>query len=153
MTNQFPDQLLLLPLNDGINFVIGQDFRYITNSGRLLVAPRGFITDLASIPEIFWNIYDRWGVYGPACVIHDRNYWEQDCTREEADNWLLEGMVNLNTPNLTRFNIYHAVRMFGGAAWAERAKENKTTGYVKVLPDIMPKISLAIQGQLTNCID
>jgi hypothetical protein len=130
MSIHFPDQLILLPFGDGVNFAIGQNFRYIANDGSVITVPAGFICDLASVPKMFWNIYDRWGVYGPAAVIHDYLYWTQTTTKARADELLLEAMVNLNTGKLTRFNIYHAVDMFGGWAWSNNAKQDKSTGFI-----------------------
>lgn len=133
----FPDQLILLPFNDGVNFAIGQDFRYVANDGSVTTVKKGFICDLASIPKMFWNIYDRWGKYGPACVVHDWNYWMRYYTRQQADELLLEGMVNLEVAKLTRFNIYHAVRMLGGFAWSNNTKQKKETGFCPVIDGVI----------------
>lgn len=33
--------------------------------------PKGYLTDGASVPRMFWNIIPPWGSYGQACVLHD----------------------------------------------------------------------------------
>ena len=33
--------------------------------------PKGYLTDGASVPRLFWNIIPPWGAYGQSCVLHD----------------------------------------------------------------------------------
>src|SRR5262245_38142541 len=39
--------------------------------------PAGFVTDLASIPRIFWSALPRDGEYAYAAILHDYLYWTQ----------------------------------------------------------------------------
>ena len=40
-----------------------------------VVVPTGFVTDLASIPRVFWSVLRPDGEYAYAAVIHDYLYW------------------------------------------------------------------------------
>jgi hypothetical protein len=48
-------------------------FESVRFQGRF-VAPRGFQTDLASIPRIAWTIFPKVDLYDEAAVIHDAAY-------------------------------------------------------------------------------
>jgi len=50
-----------------------------------VVVPAGFVTDLASIPTIFYSVLRPDGIYAHAAVIHDYMYWTQAHSRIAAD--------------------------------------------------------------------
>ena len=58
-------------------------------SSGLIVIPKGFVTDLASIPPVFRNILPPTGKYGCASVAHDyiyRNHgFNGEFTQDDAD--------------------------------------------------------------------
>lgn len=87
-----------------------------------LEAPRGFVTDLASIPRIFWSLLRPDGDYTYPAIIHDYMYWTQTRPRAEADEILKFGMQDFKIDTLTLTTIYQAVRKFGGSAWDENAR-------------------------------
>jgi hypothetical protein len=130
--SSFTTQLVAFPLDDGRNWQVDEPFLYRVGSetsNEFIIVPAGFITDFASIPQIFWNILPPWGVYGKAAVIHDKLYREngkepdRTYTRKQCDRIFLEAMTVLNVPKLTRWLIYTAVRLFGGFAWKEKGKK------------------------------
>lgn len=89
----------------------------------------GFDTDFASVPRGLWNLYPPDGDYTPAALIHDALYWHQalcegglPVTREQADAVFFEAMTVLGIGWLTRSILYRAVRLGGGAAWADNAR-------------------------------
>src|SRR5262245_14300413 len=55
----------------------GQDFEAVT-------VPAGFITDLASIPPIFFSILRPDGLYTYPAIVHDFLYWTQTTSRRTA---------------------------------------------------------------------
>jgi hypothetical protein len=91
-----------------------------------IIVPRGFVTGLASVPPIFWAIYQPSDL-GPylrmarAAVIHDYLYWTQIRPRAVADEILKIQMAEIGLSSFNVQRIYWAVRLFGGKAW----KENK----------------------------
>jgi len=85
--------------------------------------PKGFITDLTSVPRAFWTLLPRDGKYLTAAIVHDFNYWYQDgVTRKQADDVFREGMRDLNVGRLKRTLIYQGVRKGGGLAWSKNKK-------------------------------
>lgn len=94
--------------------------------------PSGFVTDLASIPQIFWPVMPRDGKYLPAAIVHDYLYWRQDRPRQDADMIFNIGMSDLKVGSIKRGLIYHAVKWGGEIAW--RSNQNlKAQGERRVL--------------------
>ncbi|MEO1610407.1 MAG: DUF1353 domain-containing protein [Pseudomonadota bacterium] len=93
-----------------------------------VTVPKGFVTDFASIPSLFWTHLRPDGSYAYAAVIHDYLYWEQKRSRKEADEIFLLAMKDFGISWPTDQLIYNAVRLDvgGGRAWRDvsRAKEN-----------------------------
>lgn len=127
---KFLDQLTISPRNDGESWVLDTEFDYWTDVLTPRVTfhvPVGFVTDLASIPRIFWNILPPFGKYTGAAVIHDYLYQRQcyqsgekqitALTRKQCDDVLMEAMGVLDVGWLTRWTIYLAVRSWGWIAW------------------------------------
>jgi hypothetical protein len=108
---------------DGRNWVLTQDLLYqSTVLGYSFAVPKGFITDFASVPAVFWAHLPPFGKYGVAAVAHDFLYWSQFCTREDADHVLLEAMTDAGVDSATRLLIYNAVRLGGQHGWAADAR-------------------------------
>jgi hypothetical protein len=109
---------------DGSNWMIQSHLIHEVgrNSPFIVIVPRGFVTDFASIPQPLQILRGRLtttGRYGNAAVVHDYLYWRQDCTREQADNILAIAMKEAGVPLLERKLVYEAVRRFGQSAWDE----------------------------------
>lgn len=82
-----------------------------------IVVPAGFITDLASIPSIFWSMFPPHDEYAKAAILHDYLYETGMVTREEADYIFYEAMGVLDVSKWKRQIIYRAVRLFGGSSY------------------------------------
>ena len=89
---------------------------------KTVTVPKGYLTDGASVPRVFWSFIPPWGSYGQAAVLHDYlceylSYMDGDkyvsLTRREVDNILLQAMSDLQVPKLTRVTIWAAVRIYG----------------------------------------
>jgi len=96
-------------------FMLTKSFWYDSRIGWIEV-PRGFRTDGASIPRIFWNILSPFGQYFPAALVHDFLYskasgWHID--RALADQIFLDAMEDIGVSWLTRHTIHRAVRLGG----------------------------------------
>jgi hypothetical protein len=98
-----------------------------------ITVPKGFVTDLASIPRPFWDLLPPDGPWTKAAVIHDYLYYTQGSgvwnkhpktitkatpyTRAEVD-WILRDAMQDRGVDLVRRNIiYLAVRVGGGGGW------------------------------------
>jgi hypothetical protein len=109
---------------------------------KTIEVPPGFVTDLTSIPRIFWSILPKTGRYAHAAIIHDYLYWTQTLPRDVADKVLKIDMEESNVDSSTVSAIYNAVRTFGESAWNENA-ELKAKGekrFLKKFPED-PRIS------------
>ncbi len=97
-----------------------------------VTAPKGFVTDMASIPRIFWSMLPPDGNYAYAAILHDYLYWFQGRPREEADQILKLAMENLKVSGADVAAIYAGVRAGGGGAWKDNAAL-RTRGERRVL--------------------
>src|ERR1700739_1326247 len=113
-----PMYFLLEPISWTNNFPQANKILRIT-------VPRGFVTDLASIPPIFYSWLRPDGNYAYAAIIHDYLYWQQDYPREQADDVLKAAMEDLKVDRLTIEAIYEAVTLFGQRAWDENRKSRQ----------------------------
>lgn len=81
--------------------------------------PALFVTDGASIPRMFWNIFPPTGSYFKAAIIHDYLYssLNDKFSRSESDLIFKEAMFNLGIGWIKRETIYRAVQLFGWTAF------------------------------------
>jgi hypothetical protein len=91
----------------------------------VVTAPRGFVTDLTSIPRVFWTLLPRDGIYTYPAIIHDYLYWTQNHPREIADMIIKLGMEDLKINAVTTGAVYQALNIFGGTAWSRNASLRK----------------------------
>lgn len=81
------------------------------------VIPKGFITDFASIPKIFWSILPPFGKYSLASIIHDHMYRINYNNRKFADEEFLLQMKHNGVHYIIRNIMYLTVRCFGSSRW------------------------------------
>ena len=97
-----------------------------------VTVPKGFVTDLASIPPIFFSVLRPDGEYAYAAIIHDYLYWTQTLPREEADMVFKLAMEDFKVNSAIAFLIHKAVRWGGQSAWDDNAEE-KASGEKRIL--------------------
>jgi len=125
----------LIPFDDGEFWVLGNDLIFtIRDTGEKIIVPRGFVTDFASVPRIFWTFFPKHGEYTRAAIVHDFLYWEQKCSREQADELFDIVMADSEVDSTTRFSIYTAVRVWGDDAWEENARARQD-GDIRIIPE------------------
>jgi hypothetical protein len=125
--SKFIGELIVEPLPDGKFWRVHEQFEYHSDLlGETIKIPKGFLTDGASIPKLFWNIIQPTGPYFRSAVIHDYLYRWQKFTRKQSDDTFLEGMWVLGCKRWQYVCIYTAVRLFGHWAWKEDAKKPLT---------------------------
>lgn len=98
----------------------------------MVEVPRGFVTDFASIPRIFWSLLRPDGEYAHATVIHDYLYWSQTLPKPVADSVFKAAMEDLNVAPATVVTLYNAVKLLGDQAWQENA-QLKSQGEKRIL--------------------
>lgn len=85
----------------------------------MIIVPIGFVTDLASIPRLFWNILPPDGEYAKATIIHDYLYTTKMFERKICDEILYEAMTALDVSTWKKKIIYGAVRLFGWRSYGK----------------------------------
>jgi hypothetical protein len=125
LTDSFSGEPLLKPHADGVLWTLENTFVIHDNVLGSMMIPKGFVTDLGSIPKIFQNIISPEGRPLRAYLGHDYLYAMQEFTRAESDACLLRMMKSLNVGLIERWIIYIAVRFGGWIAWNEDAKKLK----------------------------
>ncbi|WP_427170619.1 DUF1353 domain-containing protein [Fusobacterium nucleatum] len=108
------NKLNTCPIDD-IYWEVLEEYSYETSIG-LVVVPKGFRTDYASVPKIFRNIINTYGKHGRAAVVHDWLYSSKckiEIKRAEADRIFLEIMEEWDVKKYKRVLMYTLVRMFG----------------------------------------
>jgi|GEM_PF-2817600 len=108
----------------GICIIPTQGYQYKTCDainvdidGKLLVIPKGYRTDLASVPRALWVVMSpAKSEIMAASVLHDFLY-EKDCyyTRKMADDIFYLALLKSETGQYTAAKIYLAVRLFGAS--------------------------------------
>lgn len=108
---------------------------------------KGFISDGASIPRLFWSYLPRHGKYTKAAVVHDflyskkgcifiqeglSGFFQADVTRKEADLIFKKAMKASGVNRVKCWLMYHAVKWFGKIAWA-RSKQEEPKGIKYIL--------------------
>lgn len=89
------------------------------NSGLARVTvPKGFVTDFASIPRVFYSLLRPDGEYAHAALIHDYLYWVQSRPKNEADTIFRIAMQDLEVTPIVVAALHEAVVRFGARAWA-----------------------------------
>jgi hypothetical protein len=127
---------LLVPFADwDYYYVAGGPIVWRPNQGQtfqLVEVPPGFVTDLTSIPRVFWQVLRPEGRYAYAAVVHDYLYWTQSRSRQEADHILNLAMEDSKVNRVQRLAIYQAVDNLGQKAW-DKNKRLKDAGERRML--------------------
>lgn len=89
-----------------------------------ILIPRGFVSDLASVPWFADGLFPSFGPYVPAAIPHDYLYRlggklpdGRVFTRAQADRLFLDIMAELGVPWWKRSVMYRAVRIGGTSGW------------------------------------
>jgi hypothetical protein len=91
------------------------------------------VTDFASTPRALWSVIPPTGRYQLAAVVHDFLYWDQGCTRDQADAIFRVAMAESNVKPFERDLMWEAVRNFGQSAWNDNAAA-KEAGKPRIIP-------------------
>jgi len=94
------------------------------DSGDVITIPKGFTTDLASVPRLFWIILPSNGRYTAAAIVHDYLYFTQTRTRQQSDIIFNEAMKVLKVFFIKRRIMYRAVRICGFIPWNNKKKKH-----------------------------
>ncbi|WP_162252149.1 DUF1353 domain-containing protein [Caulobacter sp. Root487D2Y] len=118
-----PLRVLRDPLIEGRRVaVLTEDWFYCYPPSReLILVPRGYMTDFASVPKI--SPFAPFGKHAEAAIVHDWLYAVGEPNqRQKADEIFRYAMAEQKVPVMTRNAMYEAVRLGGEAAYG-RATE------------------------------
>jgi hypothetical protein len=113
-------------------------------AGRLprITVPKGFVTDLASIPPLFFSWLRPDGPFVYAAIVHDFIYWDQTQSKDQADEILKVAMEDAKVSTLRLQAIYTAVTVAGQPAWDGNLKL-KGRGEKRILSKFPPKADIS----------
>ncbi len=127
-------QPVVQPFVDGEYWMLREPMNFeVGNTGEDIVVPKGFVTDFASTPSLLKPVIPKSGGYLVGAIVHDYLYWNQSCTKKQADNIFLLAMKKAGIGSLKRKTIWVAVDNFGSSAWNGNSQK-KSAGYLKVVP-------------------
>lgn len=99
--------------------------------------PVGFVTDLASIPPVFFSLLRPDGLYTYPAIVHDYLYWMQCRSKDAADEIFRLAMAEFDVPKWKLELIFAGVSKFGQSAWDKNAalKAGGEQRVLKKFPD------------------
>ena len=111
-------KLILEPISNG-KAILLEEYIYEIN-GYLIRVPKSFITDGASVPHSLQWLYNPYGKYINAAVVHDYLYSVYNNTginRTLADKIFKHIMKETGVDSRTIRRFYNAVKYFGETSW------------------------------------
>ena len=114
-------KLLLEPISNG-KAVLLEDYVYSINGYDITIF-KGFVTDGASVPHSLQWLYNPFGRYIKAAVVHDFLYSCYNNTginRTLADKIFRYIMQEIGVDNRTVRRFYAALRAFGETSWKKK---------------------------------
>jgi len=116
-------------------FVLVEDFPFKLgpHDDLRIRIPKGFVTDLASVPSVLQGLYPNDGPYMSAAIVHDYLYWDQRCTKRQADLILKHEMEKFGIGWITVQTFYEGVHEGGQKAWDKDGLDKLTT--IQVIPE------------------
>ena len=97
--------------DDEILFRLLRDLRYKTMDGAVYVVPQGFISDLGSIPRVFWNIISP-SNFVSAYILHDWLCNADWIGRSDANKILYEALKLSHCSQWKASAIYWACQAY-----------------------------------------
>lgn len=96
-------------------FTLNEEFPYCdAATGRIIVVPKWYVTDFASVPWFGQGVIDPQGPTARAAIIHDWLYAiGQAGKREEADDIFYRAMISFGVSEMHARTAYTAVRTGG----------------------------------------
>ena len=114
-------KLILDPISNG-KAILLEEYVYEIN-GYLIRVPKSFITDGASVPKSLQWLYNPYGKYINAAVVHDYLYSVYNNTginRTLADKIFYFIMKKTGVDKRTCRRFYNAVKYFGATSWKKK---------------------------------
>jgi len=119
----FSGEPILQPTGDGRNMRLIEDFSYTDANGAMWTAPKGTVTDGASIPSVLWSVIGSpfTGKYLNAAIIHDHFCANHRRPWKQVHRLFHEGMLAGGVDGTMAKMMYAAVYAFG-PRWREERR-------------------------------
>lgn len=117
--SQFLSSFVVRQWKDGIHWSLYDSLIYWDDVKGKIVVPTGFSTDGGSIPKLFQNIFNPYGIGFRAFVVHDYLYYSQIFTKLESDECLKRALAACGENIFTQFT---AVLLGGQEEWDAHTK-------------------------------
>lgn len=107
-------------------YTVNEEILIKLTNGQYLVIPKGYQTDISSVPRLFWSLLPPDGDFALAAIIHDYLYENKMFTRKFNDNemlkWskVLNGTIKISLHNIDNYTRFYFVRLFGWIVWNKR---------------------------------
>lgn len=101
-------------------FFIFQDIYYTLSNGKKIIIPKGFETDFATIPRLFWRMFPpHLKKYRQGAVVHDYLYMTSDIvtSRAFADAEFRKILIKKGTSKWVAWLFWLVIRIFGNKRW------------------------------------
>jgi hypothetical protein len=110
--------------------IVASDWFYCYPPTReLILVPRGYVTDFASIPAAFRGLIDPYGFNIEGALVHDWLYAVgQPGERAKADAIIRYALMEQHVDVVRRNAVYRAVRVGGGEAYGKAAEWDRRFG-------------------------
>lgn len=110
--------------------IVASDWFYCYPPTReLILVPRGYVTDFASIPSAFRGLIDVYGFNIEGALVHDWLYAVgQPGERAKADDVIRYALMEQHVDLVRRNAVHRAVRMGGGDAYGKVAEWDRRFG-------------------------
>lgn len=145
-------QPALQPFAGAEDWMVRMPLEYeIGDSGKVISVPNGFVTDFASVPAALRPFFPKLGKYLQAAIVHDYLYWNQSCSKGQADRIFYYAMKESHVGTLDMLAFFQAVDKFGKKAWKDN-EQDKKRGLVKIVPanllDVDPSLTWKVYQQV-----
>lgn len=95
--------------NDGtVKYEILEDVQY-----RSYVVPKGFISDGATVPKLFWSVFPPVDIYFKSCILHDWLVTKTAMKWKDAADVFYESLLDDGVSKTKALIMSRAVRVWG----------------------------------------
>lgn len=94
-----------------------RDIRWLTDEGEVIVVPKGFVYNLASLPWWIGWALEKLGRHQRAAALHDYLYEKRIGEKSWADKQFLQAMKADKVKGWRRYMAYTGVAVGGWLAW------------------------------------
>ncbi len=111
---------LIVECIDGTNWKLHESFNFYLEGDvhKIIVVPKGYVTDFASVPKILRIFAKNSELFNKASILHDFLYdGTTGYSRENCDEFYRDGMRVFGMSDFRSNIFYKMCRLFGKSKW------------------------------------